>query len=177
MAAVAYATLGALIVRRAANLIGWMMLAEGAAIAVFGLTSAYAVLGVAAIRGRSRRRSWLGTLSECSFSRRRPLLIAFMFLLFPTGKLPSSRWRPVAAAGFLVAGLTLIGLVVTPRLLQLPAPGGTSLRFPNPLGVQSLAPVLRTVPSAPSMGWGWCSFRSWRRPWCPWPSGTGPGTG
>jgi len=44
-------------------------------------------------------------------------LIAFMFLLFPTGKLPSPRWRPVAAAGLLLAGLTLTGLVVTPRML------------------------------------------------------------
>ena len=32
--AIAYAALGALIVRRAGNLVGWFMLAEGAAIAV-----------------------------------------------------------------------------------------------------------------------------------------------
>ena len=73
-------------------------------------------------------------------------LIAFMFLLFPTGKLPSPRWRPVAAAGFLLTGLTLTGLAVTPRLLQLPAPGGVSLAYPNPLGVENLKPVMRAVP-------------------------------
>ena len=73
-------------------------------------------------------------------------LIAFMFLLFPTGRLPSPRWRPVAAAGFLLVGLTVAGLVVTPRLLQLPAPGGVSLVYPNPLGVENLKPVLRAVP-------------------------------
>jgi signal transduction histidine kinase len=70
-----------------------------------------------------------------------------MFLLFPTGKLPSSRWRPVAAAGVLLTGLTLAGLVVTPRLLQLPAPGGISLIYPNPLGVENLKPVLRAIPA------------------------------
>jgi len=40
--AVAYATLGVLIIRRAANLIGWIMLAAGAGFALFVLTSAYA---------------------------------------------------------------------------------------------------------------------------------------
>ena len=145
VAAVAYATLGVLIIRRAANLIGWIMLAEGIGIAFLGLTSVYAVTGVAAYPGSLPAAKLAGTLSECIFS---PVtfLIAFMFLLFPTGKLPSPRWRPVAAAGFLLVGLTLTGLVVTPRLLQLPAPGGVSLVYPNPLGVESLEPTLRAVP-------------------------------
>jgi hypothetical protein len=143
VAAVAYATLGALIIRRAANLIGWIMLAEGAAQALIGLTSLYAIVGVAH-PGLLPAAKLAGTLSECVFS---PVtfLIAFMFLLFPTGKLPSPRWRPVAAAGLLLAGLTLAGLIVTPRLLQLPAPGGISVIYSNPLGVESLEPVLRAV--------------------------------
>jgi signal transduction histidine kinase len=144
VAAVAYATLGVLIIRRAANLIGWIMLAEGMATALLQLTSAYAIAGVAH-PGLLPAAKPAGTLSECIFS---PVtfLIAFMFLLFPTGKLPWPRWRPVAAAGLLLVGLTTAGLVVTPRLLQLPAPGGISLVYPNPLGVESLKPVLRAVP-------------------------------
>jgi signal transduction histidine kinase len=145
VAAAAYATLGVLIIRRAANLIGWIMLAEGIAIAFLELTSAYAVAGVAVDPGSLPAAKLAGTLSECIFS---PVtfLIAFMFLLFPTGRLPSPRWRPVAAAGILLAGLTLAGLAVTPRLLQLPAPGGVSLIYPNPLGAVNLKPVLRAVP-------------------------------
>ena len=145
VAAVAYATLGVLIIRRAANLIGWIMLAVGAGLAFVVLASAYAVTGVVTHPGTLPAARLAGTLSECSFSLV-AFLIAFMLLLFPTGKLPSPRWRPVAAAGFLVAGLTLIGLAVTPRLLQLPVPGGISLSYPNPLGVRNLAPVLRAVP-------------------------------
>ena len=145
VAAVAYATLGVLIIRRAGNLIGWIMLAEGIANALIQLTSAYAVTGIAAHPGSLPAAKLAGTLSECIFS---PLtfLIAFMFLLFPTGRLPSPRWRPVAVVGILLTGLTLTGLAVTPRLLQLPAPGGISLIYPNPLGAENLKPVLRAVP-------------------------------
>jgi hypothetical protein len=93
------------------------MLAEGIGLALLQLASAYAMAGVAAHPGSLPAAKLAGTLSEVSFS---PVvfLIAFMFLLFPTGKLPSPRWRPVAAAGLLLAGLTTAGLVVTPRLLR-----------------------------------------------------------
>jgi hypothetical protein len=37
-------------------------------------------------------------------------VIAFMFLLFPTGTLPSRRGRPVAAAGLVLAVLTTAGM-------------------------------------------------------------------
>jgi signal transduction histidine kinase len=141
---VAYATLGAVIVRRAGNVIGWIMLGEGAALAFLVLASMYAVIGVMTFPGSLPAAKQVGTLSECSFS---PVVftLAFMFLFFPTGRLPSRRWRPVAAAGLLLAGLTTAGLVVHPRLVALPAPGGVSLIFPNPLAVPGLGPVLRTV--------------------------------
>jgi len=144
VAAVAYATLGVLIIRRAANLIGWIMLAEGIGLAFIVLASAYAITGVAAHPGALPAAKLAGALAECSFV---PITftIAFMLLLFPSGRLPSQRWLPVAALGFLLAGLTLTGLVVTPRLVQLPAPGGISLSYPNPLGVADLAPALRGV--------------------------------
>src|SRR4029077_12602287 len=45
-AAVLYATLGALVVRRAGNLIGWLLLGEGTALAIASSASAYAVLGI-----------------------------------------------------------------------------------------------------------------------------------
>ena len=57
VAVVAYATLGMLIVRRAGNLIGWLMLGESAGMAFFSLASTYAVLGVARFPGRCPRRS------------------------------------------------------------------------------------------------------------------------
>jgi signal transduction histidine kinase len=140
----AFATLGALIVRRAGNRIGWMMLGAGAGQAFLAIASAYAVIGLATFPGALPAAKQVGTLAECSF----PAVIftiAFMFLLFPTGTLPSRRWRPVAAAGLVLAVLTTAGLVVHPRLVALLAPGGASLSYPNPLAVEHLGPVLRTA--------------------------------
>jgi len=133
------------------------------------------VTGVAAYPGTLPAARLAGALSECIFALA-VFLTAFMFLLFPTGKLPSPRWRLAAVAGFLLAGLTLIGLLVTPRLLQLPAPGGISLRYPNPLGVRNLAPVLRAVPIGTFTGLGVVGGAFMGRWWCHSPSGTGPGT-
>ncbi len=141
---VSYATLGALILRRAGNRIGWIMLGAATSQAFLTVASIYAVIGVATFPGSLPAAKQVGTLAECSFPAV-VFTVAFMFLLFPTGTLPSRRWRPVAAAGLLLAALTTAGLVVHPRLVALIAPGGASLRYPNPLAVRGLGPVLGTV--------------------------------
>ena len=145
VAVVAYATLGALIVRRAGNLIGWLMLGESATMAFAGLASTYAVLGVATFPGALPATKQAGAFAQVSFTGV-TFILAFMVLLFPAGKLPSRRWRPLAAAGFVLAGLTAVGLVLRPRLVRLPAPGGTSLSFPNPFSMAHFPPLLRAVP-------------------------------
>ena len=142
-AAVLYATLGALIVRRAGNLIGWILIGIGAGLAIMSLASAYAVLGITH-PGTLPAPELVGLLAEWSFI---PVFtgVGFMLLLFPSGSLPSPRWRPFAGLGLLATALTMVGFVVRPRLVALPAPGGTSLMFANPLGIRSLGPVLSTV--------------------------------
>jgi len=138
--AIAYAALGALIVRRAGNFVGWFMLAEGAATAVMITGSAYAIFGMRAHPGTLPAAATAGALAEAVF-----VLVAIdlaaLFLVFPTGRLPSRRWRPAALAGLGLAGLTLAAFVVSTRQVALPAPGGISLVYPNPLAVQSLQPV------------------------------------
>jgi signal transduction histidine kinase len=142
-AAVLYATLGALIVRRAGNVIGWMLIGIGGAQAINWVASAYAVFGVAH-PGTLPAPELAGLLGEWSFI---PVFtgIGFMLMLVPSGTLPSPRWRPWAGLGLLATALTMVGFVVRPRLMALPAPGGTSLMLENPLGVRSLGPVLSTV--------------------------------
>jgi hypothetical protein len=62
------------------------------------------------------------------------LMSTFLLLLFPTGHLPSRRWRPVAwAAGATITGVSLVA-AVAPEPLDEGLP-------PNPLGIQQMAAV------------------------------------
>jgi signal transduction histidine kinase len=138
LAGVYYAALGVLIVRRAANRIGWLMLGFGALIALDTVAGGY---GVAGIRhpGTLPAAALVGLFAEWLFV---PIFITLIgtFLLFPDGRLPSSRWRPAAGVVAVVAVLEMTGFAIVPRLVRIPAPGGSVL-FPNPLGVASLGPV------------------------------------
>ncbi len=143
VAAALYATLGALIVRRAGNLIGWMLLGIGAGEAIMSLASAYAVLGITH-PATLPAPELAGLLAEWCFV---PIFagLSFALMLFPSGRLPSARWRPFAGLGLLATALAMAGFVVRPRLVRLPAPGGTSLTVENPLGIRSMGPVPSTV--------------------------------
>lgn len=133
--AVLYATLGTLIVRRAGNVTGWYLICGGISGAVVAAGSAYAILGVRNPGSLPAPRI-VGLLAELSFL---PLIfgIAFMFLVFPTGHLPSRRWRPIAVACVLLIAVLMIGMLLFPGRVSLPAPGGISLVYPNPLGIGS----------------------------------------
>src|SRR5207249_2600978 len=137
--------LGALIVRRVHNLIGWILLGEGFGLAFLSFASAYSVIGMVTQPGTLPDPELVGVLAEWSFV---PIAsaLAFLFFFFPTGTLPSSRWRPVVTLGIVATALMLVAFVVTPRPVALPAPAGVSLTFPNPLGIQSPGNVLSTVP-------------------------------
>src|SRR5438093_9595125 len=144
-ASVVYAVLGALIVRRVHNLIGWILLGEGFGLAFLSFASAYSVIGMVTQPGTLPDPKLVGVLAEWSFV---PIAsaLAFLFFFFPTGTLPSSRWRPVVTLGIVATALMLVAFVVAPRPVALPAPAGVSLTFPNPLGIQSPGNVLSTVP-------------------------------
>ncbi len=132
---IAYATLGALILRRAGNRVGWFMLAEGASLALLAAGSAYGIAGLSGPLPGLPGPKVAGALAECDFVLSFAALAA-IFLLFPTGELPSPRWRPAVVAGLALTGVTLAAFVIHPRQVALPAPGGSSLKFANPLAVR-----------------------------------------
>jgi signal transduction histidine kinase len=142
---VAYATLGVLIVRRVRNPIGWLLLTAGVCIGLMGLFSAYAVLGITTHPGEVPAPHQVGAVAEWFFF---PVvtMLACAFLLFPTGTPRSWRWRPVVVLNFLATGLLMIGFILVPRLVALPAPGGLSLSYQNPFGVPAVGRALAGAP-------------------------------
>ena len=141
VSAVAYATLGALIVRRVRNPIGWLLLTAGICIGLMSLFSAYAVLGIITHPGAVPAPQQVGAVAEWLFF---PVVAALagIFLLFPTGTLRSRRWRPVLVLNFLATGLLLIGYLLVPRPVALPAPGGYTLTYQNPFAVPAVGTAL-----------------------------------
>ena len=95
-AAVAYATLGALIVRRAGNPIGWLILAESAGQVLLTLANTYCLLGITTFPRDLPAAQQAGTLAESGFAIV-VFILVFMFLLFPTGSTtggPAERYDP-----------------------------------------------------------------------------------
>jgi signal transduction histidine kinase len=151
LAGVGYSTLGALVVRRAGNRIGWMLLGEGLGATVIALTSGYAIVGVLTHPGALPGPKVVGAMSEVVFV---PIVttLELLLMVFPSGALPSRRWRPLVAGAMGITGVAVVGFIVSSRQVGLPAPGGVSLQFPNPLAIRSLGhgvstALLGTLPS------------------------------
>jgi hypothetical protein len=81
--------------RRPGNRIGWLFLVAGLGLGLGGFSSSYAVHALVADPGSwpaGRAFGWLGNWLWVI-----PVaMLAFLFLLFPTGYLRSRRWRPAA---------------------------------------------------------------------------------
>jgi hypothetical protein len=92
--AVGMAVLGALIAsRRPANPIGWLMVTSSALLGIFSFTQQYAPLAAREGLPGLGLASWLATWTNLPGIA---ITIIFVFLLFPDGRLPSPRWRPMA---------------------------------------------------------------------------------
>jgi hypothetical protein len=126
---VGYATVGALIAsRRPRNAVGWLMLALALVFAVQVAAAAYVwtasnpgYVAVAWVQDWIWYL-WLG------------LLGIFLPLLFPEGRLPSSRWRPVTWLGALAVLTGTASVALKPGRMPIDAPIAVS----NPLGVADL---------------------------------------
>ena len=125
-----FATLGALISsRRPGNVMGWIFLATGILGGVQIFSGQYANVALApnspALPGGALA-AWFAMLAQNSF----PVSILFLVLLFPDGRLPSSRWRPLAwAMGVFLAATLVIGALSPGPFPEFPSAN-------NPFGVE-----------------------------------------
>jgi signal transduction histidine kinase len=81
--------------RRPQNPIGWLFLGAGLSLGINTLGTAYGVHALVVAPGslpEGRLFAWFGSWTSLIALG----VLPFLFLLFPTGHLPSKRWRPVA---------------------------------------------------------------------------------
>ena len=107
LAAAAPAILGALVARRVPrNPIGWLLLAHAMLLALSVFASGYAAEAVSRDGGLPLWRLavvWYESSWVTIFAA-----LAAIALLFPDGRLPSPRWKPVAWGGILAFGLAVL---------------------------------------------------------------------
>ncbi len=121
---------GALIAsRRPRNYIGWICLAVGFSWAFTALSGGYIAYGIAR-PGSLPFVVMIVALTQWMWVLPVGLLSTYLLLLFPDGRLPSSRWRPVGwLSGALIVLMSAAGLL-TPG----PVTGLEGVR--NPLGLE-----------------------------------------
>jgi hypothetical protein len=126
-----YSAVGAVVTtRRSAHPIGWLLVALGLTGALQLLSGEYAATTLALGPGRlpyGPTAEWLSYLMQSAAV----FILFFLLLVFPTGRLLSSRWRIVAWVG--ICGFSL-GL---PSSALVPGPFEKDSLFDNPFGVDA----------------------------------------
>jgi hypothetical protein len=105
---------GAVVAARRPRLpIGWLLVGIGLLMALGLVAGQYAVVAVLDAPGSLPFGSAAAWLSAWPFTAGF-LLLPFLFLLFPTGRLPGPRWRPLAWAGAVVYAANVFGVAFQP---------------------------------------------------------------
>src|SRR5215203_4856657 len=136
LTAISYAPVGALIAsRHPANPVGWLLCLFGVVISISHFSAQYAIYALLA----QPNSLPAGEAPVWIVSWILPIIIglqAFLYLLFPTGRLPSRRWRWVA---WLTGTLVLVGVISgafsTGALMGILGP------IRNPLGIEGFTGV------------------------------------
>src|SRR5215470_16122778 len=130
--------------RRPANRVGWVFVVAGLGLGLGSFSRAYGLHALVAAPGSwpaGRAAMWLANWIWVI-----PIaMLAFLFLLFPTGQLSSRRWRPAA---WFVGGtfaLATVGMLVNASRLWLDPFGATSTMGIPPL---LLAVLIIAMPAA-----------------------------
>jgi hypothetical protein len=116
----AFPLVGALIAsRRPENPIGWICLAVGLFWMFAVVSGSYAMYGLLVARsGSVPFPAAIASLGEELAPATAGLIGAYLLLLFPDGRLPSRRWRPLAWVSGAVIVSMIVGGVLTPGRLQ-----------------------------------------------------------
>jgi hypothetical protein len=133
-------TVGAIVAsRRPENPVGWLLCLSGVAVSMSTFTSLYAIYALLARPGSlpaGEASAWVAAWVL-------PIIIGIQvsyLLLFPTGRLPSRRWRWLA---WLIGGFVLVGVVLS--AFSSGAYFGALGPIRNPLGIEGFTNFYRAV--------------------------------
>jgi hypothetical protein len=122
---------GALIAsKRPNNPVGWICLAVGIFWMIMPISSSYGVYGLVVRPSSVPFPAAIGSLGEWMWAPAVGLFGIYLILLFPDGRLPSRRWRPLAWLSGAVIVLVSAGFVLSPG----PMDGLGGVR--NPFGLE-----------------------------------------
>jgi hypothetical protein len=129
---VTFPLVGALIAsKRPKNPVGWICLAVGIIWMIMPISSSYGVYGLVVRPGSVPFPAAIGSLGEWMWAPAVGLFGIYLILLFPDGRLPSRRWRPLAWLSGAVIVLVSAGFVLSPG----PMDGLGGIR--NPFGLET----------------------------------------
>ena len=140
LTAISYAPVGALIAsRHPANPVGWLLCLFGLIISISHFGAQYAIYALLAQPNSLPAGEAMAWIVSWSL----PIIIGlsvFYIPLFPTGRLPSRRWRWLA---WLTVAFVLVGVISS--ALSSGALVGTLGPIRNPLGIEGFTNVYRAV--------------------------------
>ena len=129
----ACAGVGLLIIsRRPGSVIGWIYALVALVFAAGEFAGSYASRPLPA-------RAWAALLPDLAWIASIPLGATLLLLLYPTGRPPSPRWRPVVWAVVVATGLAVVASALTP------GPTDSLPGVDNPLGLERARWVLELI--------------------------------
>jgi hypothetical protein len=134
-----YAPVGALIAaRRPANPVGWLLCLNGVALSIGHFSSQYAIYTLLTQPDTLPAGEALAWISSWILP---PIigLQVYSYLLFPTGRLPSDRWKWLA---WLTVAFVIVGVITSAFSFGANAGLGP---IPNPLGIEGFSNVYNMV--------------------------------
>jgi hypothetical protein len=151
-----FSVVGCLIAsRQPGNAIGWILIAIGFSWALDSTMEGYAMYGLVTHPGSLPGARWANAIDDWLWVVSVGLMGTFLFQLFPDGRLPSRRWRPLAYVSGAAVLLTVASdLFLTENLVDsaVPASGNpfaaSALRGIPDVAALSLPVLLSCIPAS-----------------------------
>ncbi len=133
---IATSGVGALLASRMPeNPVGWLLLVASACFAVGGFVVTYVEFAASEVPGTVPLHPWMVLTGDWLFGLGAGLASTFLLLLFPTGRLPSRRWRPVAVVAAVSVPIMLIGVSISSATFE-------DLPLSNPFALDPAHPLV-----------------------------------